>query len=470
MPSENRSMHLNFPKWIAQALSFLPTLAVFVGIGYLAHVGHKSGWSFGEKQEPKQEKRESVDDESMPDEESDKYGPSAFDPTLHISHDEKACKYLNKELKLKDAEMAAKSGIHVAAVLEQKLGQTLSVTGTIEFHPSLIARVSPRAGGAIWKVYKETGDIVGPGEILAIIDAADVGKAKAAFYQAKVQLDLKKQLRERLQAGVSPDRTIIEADAALRDANVMFVTAYQALLNLGLTFKLSDVEKDSDADLARHLQFLGLNPEFTVEMPNETTNNLLPLKSPLKQAGHVLQRDGVQGETVAALQPVFVVGDTSHMMLALDVRQEDARLLAKGQPVEFFLDGDPTRKAAASGKIDWISQEIDPKTRTLKVRAYVPNEGGRLKAKTFGTATIEVQAERSMMTVPEEAVQWEGCNHIVFVRKKADEFAVRKVELGLRRGGDVEVKSGLKPDERIVTVGSHVLKSMLFKDRLGAAE
>ena len=463
-------MHSNL-KWIARALSYLPTLAVFAGIGYLAYLGDKSGWSFSEKKDDKQEKKERDEgDDSMPDEEGDKYGPSAFDPTLHISHDEKECKYLNKVLKLKDAEMAAKSGIRVASIQEQKLGQTLSVTGTIEFHPSLIARVSPRAGGAIWKVYKEVGDVVAPGEILAIIDAADVGKAKAAFYQAKVQLDLKKQLRDRLQVGVSPDRTIIEADAALRDANVMFFTAYQALLNLGLPFKLADVEKDSDADLARHLQFLGLNPEFTVEMPNETTNNLLPLKSPLKQTGHVLQRDGVQGETVAALQPVFVVGDTTRMMLALDVRQEDARLLAKGQPIEFFLDGDVARKSAASGKIDWISQEIDPKTRTLKVRAVVPNDDGRLKAKTFGTATITVQEERSMLTIPEEAVQWEGCNHVVFVRKKADEFVVRKVELGLRRGGDVEVKSGLKPDERVVTIGSHVLKSLLFKDRLGTAE
>ena len=72
--------------------------------------------------------------------------------------------------------------------------------------------------------------------------------------------------------------------------------------------------------------------------------------------------------------------------------------------------------------------------------------------------------------MPDEAVQWEGCSHIVFVRYGDLEYRVRRVNLGLRQGGVAEVLSGVLPGEVVVTTGSHVLKSELLKDRIGGGE
>ena len=473
-------------------LGYLPTLAMFALLAYLAYEGHERGWKWSETKESKSEKPVGLpkEDDDLPAD-TENNGVSPFDSTLTMTHDPNDCPLELRDLKFADGDLGRRYGIYLGTVREREMEAVLRVTGTVEFDPTRIARVSPRAGGAIWQIDKQVGDPVKPGEVLALIDASEVGKAKATFYQAKVQLDLKQQLRERLQPGISLEKTILEADAGLREARVQLITAYQGLLNLGLPFKLADVEKDTDAELARHLQFLGLDRDARETMPNETTTNLLPVRNPLKAGGFVLQRDGVTGETVAPLQMIFVVGDTSRMMLILDVRQEDRHKVAVGQSVRFTPDGE---NRDVAGHIDWLGQEIDPKTRTVKVRVFVANEDGRFRSKSFGSAIISTRPKALVLAVPEGAIQWEGCSHIVFAKEKADRFEVRKVQPGIRRDGFVEIdpgievklfldpllllsedgvveiKSGVREGDQIVVLGSHVLKSKLFKKRIGVIE
>ena len=69
-----------------------------------------------------------------------------------------------------------------------------------------------------------------------------------------------------------------------------------------------------------------------------------------------------------------------------------------------------------------------------------------------------------------EAVHWEGCSHVVFVKQSAVEWLPRKVALGVRDGGVVEVVVGLAAGDEVAAAGSHVLKNELLKARIGAAE
>jgi cobalt-zinc-cadmium efflux system membrane fusion protein len=70
--------------------------------------------------------------------------------------------------------------------------------------------------------------------------------------------------------------------------------------------------------------------------------------------------------------------------------------------------------------------------------------------------------------VPNEAIQWEGCCHIVFVRLADDIFQARKLKLGASINGYTEVLVGVLPGEVVATEGSHVLKSEILKSALGA--
>jgi membrane fusion protein, heavy metal efflux system len=456
-------------------LGALPSIFVLGILAGVAYVGHENNWQWSATEEKNSgaAKDKDDDDRSLPDDDAN-FGSSAFDPTLAIRHDPDHCRYLKKPIQFKDADVVRKSGIVTAAVDMHLLKPVLNATASVDFDSTLVARVSPRAGGTVWRMSKRVGDPVRPDDILAIVDSAEVGRLKSAFFQAKVQLDLKRQLRERLQQGVTPESTILVADAAVREARAQLQNSYQALLNLGMRFSLADAEKLNDDKLLSRLQFLGLDKE-NLSDALETTNNLLAVANPLRQGGVVLSRDGVIGEAVAAGQPLFVVGDPSRMTVLVDVRQEDARQVEKGMLVRFYPDGD---KASASGerpkpvecRIDWVAPEVDPKTRIVKARAAVDNQDGRLRARAFGNAEIVLRAEGSFVAVPDEAIQWEGCSHIVFVRTSPTQFEVRRVKLGVRDGGYVQVVEGVKQGETIAVLGSHVLKSVLFRDLLGSAE
>ncbi len=492
-------------KQFARLLSYAPTVAVLAFLVILGWQGHERGWRWEGKEKSNGEKKEESRVAETPESEpGEHYGFSPFDSSLPITHDPRKCDFGGRMVKeFASRDEVRKAGIRIGTVQEREMDDTLTVTATVEFDPARIARVAPRVAGFLRIAPAESGrplqvgDPVKPRETLAIVDSPDVGKAKAAFRMARLQVDVKQQYRDTLQSGVNPPRTIMEADAAVREARLNLIAAHQALLSLGFQLDLAAAERLSDSELQALLLNLGI--EKYERSPTQAANeNLLPVINPLERAGHVLKQEAVTGEPVAAQQTLFIVGNTSRMMLIIDIPQEKRHRVQVNRPVNFIPDG--SREKPTEGKIDWIAPEIDPKTRTVKARAFLPNPDGRLKANSFGLTRIAVRDSKQTLAVPEEAIQWEGCSHIVFVCDEDDkkdgsiEFRVRKVSLGVRQSGFVEVlgsfcedfdldffhlftddgfvrcEHGVAPGERIAVLGSHVLKSELFRDRLGTPE
>jgi RND family efflux transporter MFP subunit len=188
--------------------------------------------------------------------------------------------------------------------------------------------------------------------------------------------------------------------------------------------------------------------------------------------GVVVDRQVVAGEVVDISRVLFQVADTSRMWLVLNVRLEEAGKLALGQSVHFRPDGS---RQEVGGKLTWISTTADERTRTVKVRADLPNPDNQLRNETFGRGRIVLRDEPEAIVVPNEAVHWEGCCHVVFVRDKgsfdSDEsykvFHVRTVRLGVKNEKFTEVLAGVLPGEVVATQGSDVLRAQLLKNNLG---
>jgi cobalt-zinc-cadmium efflux system membrane fusion protein len=140
--------------------------------------------------------------------------------------------------------------------------------------------------------------------------------------------------------------------------------------------------------------------------------------------------------------------------------------LKEGQDVIFHLDGADVDAPLA--KIVWVSPEVDEKTRTVVVRAEVPNREGNLRPRTFGSARIVV-ARNKRLTVPNEALQFDGQSHLVFVQKESPtKFQPVRVTLGPRHelGKFTEIVSGVEAGQTIAVAGSHVLLSVMLKGRI----
>jgi len=365
-------------------------------------------------------------------------------------------------VQFKNPANVAGLNISVETVEERAIDQYISANGVVQYDQTRVAQLSTRAPGIVYKVEKQVGQAVKEGDVLAIIDSIDVGRAKAELLQAIAQVELKTKILANLSPSIVPERQIREAEAALREAQIRQFNAQQTLINLGLPVQAEQFTNLSVEQLARKVQFLGLPDEITKKMdPATTTANLIPVRSPLN--GVVIGKSIVRGEVVGTTHGHFEVADVSHMWILLEVRLEDAHRLALGQPISFQLDG-PAEEVIESS-IDWISTAADEKTRTLRVRATTDNPYGKLRAHTFGTGRIRVRETQKATTVPIEAVQWDSLCHLVFVQLKEGLFQARKVRTGIRSGNYVEVLAGVKPGETVVGSGSHLLKAEILRSR-----
>lgn len=382
------------------------------------------------------------------------------------------CKLQQRRIQFASATAVEKAGIGVDEARPGPVGEFVAANGEITYDQTRVARLSSRVPGTVWAVEKQLGERVKRGDVLALIDAADVGRAKAEFLQAFAQVDLKAKVYENMRSASAamPGRSLQEAEAAFREARIRLVSARQALINLGLPVLADELRNLPEEKVAQRVQFLGLPDSLVRPLdPRTTTANLVPVRAPLD--GVVVARDAVAGEVVDATKVLFVVADTRQMWLTLDVRLEDAKLLALGQPVHFRVDGS---KNDVSGQISWVSTAADEKTRTAKVRAELANEDGRLRASTFGAGRIVLREEKNAVVVPKEAVHWEGCCHVVFVRDKnylepgaPKVFHVRKVVPGAKDDTTTEIIAGVLPGEVVASKGSGVLRSELLKNNLG---
>lgn len=104
------------------------------------------------------------------------------------------------------------------------------------------------------------------------------------------------------------------------------------------------------------------------------------------------------------------------------------------------------------GKVTSIDSRIDPVTRTVTVRAEVPNRDRRLKPGMLMTLTVSAN-EREALVIPEIAVQAIRDRNFVF--RVGDDGKAQQVfvDLGARRAGLVEVLDGLTPGDRVITEG-----------------
>ncbi|MCZ2341311.1 MAG: efflux RND transporter periplasmic adaptor subunit [Bacteroidales bacterium] len=504
-------------RWLAHSI---PPLVIFTTLGGLLYWGHHTGWAFPSfatvsGRQPAAEPAW-CGEHSIPEEECVECNPALMPrpqsfgwckehgvrncPTCHpelaqtrapvqvtdvdraraaraLSVQERPennplCKIPDRRIQFASVESVEKAGVDVEPVWTSRMVETVPANGEIQYDPTQLARLSTRGPGTMFRVFKNVGDHVSAGEVVAIVDAAAVGEAKAALLQAIVSYRLQGRVLANLQqsAGAVPQQRIAEAESALSEAGIRVVTARQTLINLGLPIRASVLDNTATEQLANELHFLGLPTSLVTEFHTESTStNLLPITAP--QDGVVIQRDVVPGEVVSSGQTLFVIAEPAKMWLTLDIRQEDVGQLKIGQTIRFQPNGN---SRTVSSTLAWISSDVDHKTRTVKVRASVDNANGLLRANTFGRGQVVLRDEPEAVVVPKDAVHFEGCCRVVFVRDKdflkpgsPKVFHTRSVRVGTSDGRNTEIIAGVLPGELVAVKGSGTLQAELLRGKLG---
>jgi membrane fusion protein, heavy metal efflux system len=346
-----------------------------------------------------------------------------------------------------DATIAEKAGITTTPVVLKDEAPTLEANGEVAFDDTRMARVRPRVSGIVRGVSVNVGDTVQSGQVLALVDSAELGQAKAEYLAAAPLADLWQRTLERnkglSQSGVIAGKNAYEAEAELKRAQAELLKAGQKLRNFGFT-------SPQIAELATE---------------NEDRRNQMEIIAQI--GGTIIGRNAVAGESVGAEAELFTIADLSAVWLHIDISEKDLRRVRVGQKLVFRVTGMPD--AAFPGKVLWIDPSMNDQTRTIRLRAEVENKDRLLRANMFGRAEIEIGGARRTLVVPREAVQWEGASYVVFVQKTIDQYEPRRVLIGTSGGRQIELPwADVKPDELVVTKGSFLLKTEIQKGAIGA--
>jgi Cu(I)/Ag(I) efflux system membrane fusion protein len=187
----------------------------------------------------------------------------------------------------------------------------------------------------------------------------------------------------------------------------------------------------------------------------------LVLRSPI--SGVVTAKTAVEGNRLTPADTPFEITDLGRLWAVAEVYEPELSRVKAGMRADLTLGAFPGK--VFTGTVTFIDPQVDPKTRTIRVRVELPNPGGLLKPEMYGEMVLR-SANRKALVAPLDAVLDSGGRKLVFVALGEGRFEPREVRTGQALGDKVEILSGLESGEQVVTRANFLVDS---ESRLKAA-
>lgn len=342
-------------------------------------------------------------------------------------------------------------GMRISPAKLTQLTEYLQVTGTVQPVDSRISQVRSWARGRLLEVRAKVGDRVRAGQELARIDNVEAGELTAQLSSARAELQRYKILVAAQAKQVDRNQKLSAIGAAPRKDYEQSRAEYQALEE-GIRSQEGVI-----AGLTARLRRFGRSD------PDSTAAVVTAITAPFD--GIITKAMTAPGEVVEPTTELFTVADISRVWVQAEVYEKDLGRLQVGQSAIIHVDTYPSEPFA--GKVTYISDALDPQTRTAKVRCEVANDSVRLKLDMFATVQLPTTFSRRAIAVPVGAIQQLETRTVVFVQRGATQFEAREITPGKTVNGQVEVLAGLREGEPVVMVGAFHLKSILAGKDLG---
>jgi cobalt-zinc-cadmium efflux system membrane fusion protein len=310
----------------------------------------------------------------------------------------------------------------VVAATQHDAAPELSVTGVVNPDVSRNVPVVSLAAGRVVAVGVHLGDQVQKGQVLLRIQSADVAAGFADYRKAASARAL--------------------ADSQLDRANALLEHGAIAKKDLEVAQDAADRARVDVENAAERLQVLGVDPTAP---PTAVVDVAAPV------SGVITEQNVTNAAGVKSLDNspnLFTISDLSHVWIVCDVYENDLPTVRVGDTADVRLTAYPD--LALKGRIDNISEILDPTLRTAKVRIEVANPGA-LRVGMFVTATFRGRVTEVRPVVPAAAVLHLHDRDWVYVPVGNDRFERREVVGGSMLAGNMqELRSGLRPGERVV--------------------
>jgi HlyD family secretion protein len=380
--------------------------------------------------------------------------------------------------------------VQTTAARRTTVAKTLSADAVV--FPLQQAVLTPKITSTIRSFLVQRGSRVHKGQLLAILENADLSAAaeqsKGEFQQAeagyatttgaslpeqiqkaeldtaaaKSALDAQQQLynsrKELFEQGGIPRRDFDSAQVSLVQARSQYEQAQKQLDDLHRIGQAQALKSASGQLAAAKGKFLGAQAQLSYS----------EIRSPID--GVVTERPLYPGELAAANQPLLTVMDLSKLIAKAHIAQTEAVALKVGDPAEMQLPG---LEEKVKGRVSLVSPALDPGSTTIEVWVETTKPGSALKPGMTVQVQIAAATAQDALAVPVSAVYKNADGTSFVLVAGADEKAHAKtVETGLKSASEVQILSGIKEGEAIITSGGYALpdKTQIKVEAPGPAE
>lgn len=329
----------------------------------------------------------------------------------------------------------------IAKMAEHEVGNTILTSAKVTFDDQRIAHVFSPVAGHVTQILASPGQRVKKGAPLAVIDSPDVGSAFS---------DLQKAQADRVAAEHTYQRAkdLFEAHAGSQQD-------FEAA---------TDQLNKTRAEFERARQKARLLRDGTAA---DRVSQEFTLRAPID--GEIVSRNVNPGAEVQGLYSggtsveLFTIGEIDRVWVLADLFEMDLDDVKLGARAVVKTAAHPRK--LFEGRVEWISNSLDPTSHTAKVRVAVDNAGRELKPEMIATVAIYV-AERKAPAIPRSAILRLGEQNVVFVQLGTTpdgqlRFERRPVAISEEEGGDyLPVTHGLELGDLVVTSGAVLLSGM----------
>jgi cobalt-zinc-cadmium efflux system membrane fusion protein len=362
------------------------------------------------------------------------------------------------------AEEGKAMGINLAEVQAQTEALHLELTGTTDFDQNTLAKVRPLFDARVTRVFKTTGQIVKKGDDLVEIYSTTMAQAKSDYrtkygqwVHDKALVASRRTLADRELSHVAWVDTLVNE----LTSRVNYLAARDKLVTYGIPM---DQIEALQVDLMAEVKEVEAGKDVAkVKIHDDDLEAMskLIIRSPID--GMIVERDVVAGNFYDDMAVLMVISPMDRLWVWGNVYEKDQDQVHLGQSWDItfpYLDD-----LKVEGKVEHIAARVDPNTRTLKIRASIPNPNTQLKADQLVKAVLMIPAVPGHTVIPRNGMAVINGKSCCFVQdpSRPDQFLRRDIEVDQENHDFVVLRSGLNPGEKVVTNGSLILAEM-FED------
>jgi multidrug efflux pump subunit AcrA (membrane-fusion protein) len=352
--------------------------------------------------------------------------------------------------------------VRTPAVVERQ--DSVTASGSVE--GSETTDVAFQVSGKVARVFVDEGQHVNRGQLLAeleptdyrnALDAAnaqrqmaealaqkaDAGPRKQEVEEARIDLnrseDEYKRMRFLVERKSLPPNDFQKVEAAYNSAQERYRMAVEGT-------RL----EDRNAAMAQALAAKAQASEESKRLGD--TRLLAPI------TGNISMRRVDPGQTVAAGATVLSIVNLNPVKIRVGVPEAEIGKFTRGAKADISLPSLEGR--SFEGQVEIIGVSAEAASRTYAVKIVVPNPGPVLLAGMVAEARILGPAKTQVLTIPGEAIvrDPQGAPNVYVYHPDRNRVYARRIEVGLPIGGEVQIRSGLNGDEKIVVAGQQKLR------------